>query len=323
MRVLIADDDRGTTTILERTLQRWRLPVEVAHDGHAAWEMLCRASAPVLAIIDWMMPGIDGPQLCERIRRHPSLATSHVILLTARDARTDVITGLNAGADDYMVKPFDLDELRARVHVGIRVVGLQERLAVQMEQRRAARDSLGRLANTDALTDLASRRSWFERAAAEFARLQRYGRPLSVLTADLDMFKQVNDTYGHQAGDEVLRVFAASLRAQCRMTDVVGRLGGEEFAVLLPETPVETAGDVARRVLAGCRALTVAAPSGELITVTCSIGVAEARKVDAAIDAALGRADHALYEAKRRGRDRFEIAGTADAPQEAPACVPS
>src|SRR5579862_3979060 len=123
MRALIADDDRVASAILERTLRRWHLEVAVAHDGNAAWDLLCAANVPSLAIIDWMMPGLDGPELCHRIRQHGALATSYVILLTGRDSRADVVAGLDAGADDYMVKPFELDELRARVHVGIRVVG--------------------------------------------------------------------------------------------------------------------------------------------------------------------------------------------------------
>ncbi len=137
MRALIADDDRGTTAILSKTLQRWNIDVTVAHDGTAAWDLL-RAGGPSLAIVDWMMPGLDGPELCRRIRLDPSLGHMYVILLTGRDKRADLVAGLDAGADDYMVKPFDAEELRARVQVGIRVVTLQERLADRVAELQSA-----------------------------------------------------------------------------------------------------------------------------------------------------------------------------------------
>ena len=137
MRALIADDDRGTTAILSKTLRRWNIDVTVAHDGTAAWDLL-RVAGPSLAIVDWMMPGLDGPELCRRIRQDPSLGHMYVILLTGRDTRADLVAGLDAGADDYMVKPFNAEELRARVQAGIRVVTLQERLADRVAELQSA-----------------------------------------------------------------------------------------------------------------------------------------------------------------------------------------
>ncbi len=151
MRALIADDDRGTTAILSKALQRWHVEVAVAHDGSAAWNLLNEGHAPALALIDWMMPGVDGPELCRRIRATPTLAHLYVIMLTGRDSRADMVMGLDAGADDYIVKPFDAEELRARVHTGIRVATLQERLAERVLELQSARDELARLASTDAL----------------------------------------------------------------------------------------------------------------------------------------------------------------------------
>jgi DNA-binding response OmpR family regulator len=138
VRALIADDDRVTTAILSESLRQWNVEVAVAHDGQAAWELLGAGDGPALAIVDWMMPGIDGPELCRRIRQDPSLAHMYVILLTGRRSREDVVAGLDAGADDYVVKPFDADELRARVHVGIRVLKLQERLAERVAELQTA-----------------------------------------------------------------------------------------------------------------------------------------------------------------------------------------
>jgi DNA-binding response OmpR family regulator len=145
MRALIADDDRTTTAILSSTLKRWKIDVVVANDGAAAWDALTEGALPSLAIIDWMMPRIDGLELCRRIRRDGARAHLYVILLTGRDNRTDVVAGLDAGADDYIVKPFDPDELRARVNVGLRVLGLQERLADRVAELEQALSRVKRL----------------------------------------------------------------------------------------------------------------------------------------------------------------------------------
>jgi DNA-binding response OmpR family regulator len=138
MRALIADDDRTTAAILKRSFERWSIDVITAHDGNGAWDLLQSDPAPSLAVIDWMMPGLDGPELCRRIRQHPSLSHLYVMLLTSRDSRADLIAGLEAGADDYLIKPFDPEELRARVHVGLRVLKLQDRLAEQVVELRTA-----------------------------------------------------------------------------------------------------------------------------------------------------------------------------------------
>ena len=313
MRALIADDDRVTSAMLARTLERWHLEVVQVHDGVAAWDLLSTGNGPSLAIVDWMMPGLDGLELCRRIRTHETLTTMHVILLTSRDGHADVVAGLEAGADDYIVKPFDVDELHARVHVGVRIVTLQERLAAQVTELKVARDELSRLASTDALTDLCSRRQWLGLAANEFERYRRYRRPFSVLMADLDLFKRVNDTFGHGVGDEVLKRFADVLRLQCRTSDFAGRVGGEEFAVLLPETACPMAQDVARRIVESCRALAVSTPGG-VVTFTCSIGVASSTPGDETLESIIERADSILYRAKKNGRDRVEVesSGLAD-----------
>ncbi len=304
MRVLIADDDRITTTMLSKTLQLWRVDVVVAHDGLSAWNAMNEVR-PGLAIIDWMMPELRGPDLCRRLRAEPSLAHMYVILLTGRNTREDLVAGLDAGADDYIVKPFDRDELRARVHVGIRVATLQERVAEHVAELQLARDELALLASTDGLTGLNCRRRWLELATAEIARYRRYDRPFSVLMLDLDWFKHINDTFGHNAGDEGLRRFATLLRECSRASDVLGRIGGEEFTILLPDTSMADAEQVANRIVERCREIVVAAPAGDA-KFSCSIGVAEVSPTDDAIEGLLRRADAALYEAKRCGRDRVK-----------------
>jgi len=145
MRALIADDDRATTEILSKTLQQWNIEVIVADDGNVAWDLLGGGDGPSLAILDWMMPGLDGPELCRRIRQDPLLAHMYLILLTGRDARADLVTGLDAGADDYVVKPFDVEELRARVNVGIRVLTLQQRLAERVAELQSALSNVKQL----------------------------------------------------------------------------------------------------------------------------------------------------------------------------------
>ncbi len=315
MRVLVADDDRLVAEILSRTLKRWHHEVTVVADGAAAWRYLQTAAAShgsTLAILDWMMPQMDGVEICRRVRHELPLANMYLILLTAHESRKDVVAGLEAGADDYVIKPFDAEELRARVQVGIRVLTLQERLAERVTELQAARDKFAQLAATDALTGLASRRRWFERAAMEFGRSRRYRRHLGLLMADLDLFKQVNDTFGHEAGDKVLKKFADVLRQYTRHSDMAGRVGGEEFAVLLPETPIREAHEVARRIVESCRGVAIPAAAGQ-VRFTCSIGVTEIAPADDTIEAALRRADAALYEAKRAGRDRATALPAEDA----------
>ena len=307
MRALIADDDRATTMMVAKALSGWGLDVDVAYDGAAAWHRLNALDPPAIAVIDWTMPQVDGPELCRRVRATARLSAMYILLLTARDRRADLIAGLEAGADDYMTKPVDLDELRARVHVGLRVASLQQSLSRRVAELRRAHDQLKEMASTDPLTRLYSRRWWFDMADTEFVRSRRYGGDLSVLLVDLDHFKRVNDRFGHEAGDSVLRTFADLLRRECRQSDIIGRLGGEEFALALPETSVADSETVASRLTAGCRALAV--PAGdESIRWSCSIGVADVRADDADVDAVLRRADVALYEAKRAGRDRWSHA---------------
>ena len=301
MLATVAEDDRTTATMLTRALETWGFEVRVAHDGLAAWDLLNASAPPALAIVDWMMPGLDGLELCRRIRTSETLHGLYVLLLTARDQRADVVNGLDAGANDYMVKPFHFDELRARVNAGLRVAGLQNRLAERMTELQTSRDHLARLVSTDALTEVYSRRWWFQLAETEFSRSRRYHRALSVLMIDLDHFKQVNDTFGHATGDTLLQLFARMLRRECRRSDVIGRVGGEEFAVLVPEGSLEAAQHLAARINLESRRLAV--PGAPDLQCSCSIGISEVREDDGGIDAALRRADAAMYAAKRSGRN--------------------
>jgi two-component system, cell cycle response regulator len=307
MRALVADDDPITATILSTTLARSGMDVTIAHDGDVAWRQLNSVQPPALAMLDWMMPNIDGLELCRRIRSTQRLATMYVILVTGRDSREDLVAGLHAGANDYMIKPIDLAELKARVGVGIRVANLQQSLTRNVNELKATRDRLARLASTDDLTGVYSRRWWFDLAEKEFSRSRRYDRVFSLLMADLDWFKQINDTCGHEAGDRVLNQFGTMLRKTCRDSDVIGRLGGEEFALLLPETSSEAAQHLASRITEICRSIVVDS-STDGARCSCSVGVTQVRPEDERLDSVLTRADQALYEAKRGGRNRWSFA---------------
>ena len=179
MRAVVADDDRGTATIVTNLLRQSNLDVAVAHDGNAAWELLTAAPAPALAIIDWMMPGVDGLELCRRIKAEPSLANTHVILLTAKNDRQDVVTAIQAGADDYIVKPFKFEELRTRVHAGIRVASLQERVASSVAELQAAEQAAG--TGSGGNISAQAHRGWLKLARDGVARSGRYRRAIGDL----------------------------------------------------------------------------------------------------------------------------------------------
>jgi len=179
MRAVVADDDRATAAIVMNLLTKSNLEVVVAHDGNAAWELLTTPPAPALAIIDWMMPGVDGLELCRRIKKEPSLAGTHVILLTAKNGQSDVVAALGAGADDYVVKPFKFEELRTRVLVGIRIATLQERMATNVAELQAAQQSSASPATVDAAAQ--ARRGWLKLAKDGVTRSTRYRRSLGGL----------------------------------------------------------------------------------------------------------------------------------------------
>ena len=288
MQILIVDDDRIQRLILRNQLLRLGYDVREAIDGSAAWDELQHQAAPIV-ITDWMMPQLDGPGLIARIRAADFPSYTYVILLTAKDARTDMIAGLDAGADDYLIKPCSSDELRARVAIGARIVDLEQRL-------RTARD-------TDALTGLRNRGAITVAAEAELARTQRSGEPLSVALLDVDHFKQVNDRYGHQAGDQALRLIAAVVRQHVRPYDMVGRWGGEEL-LLLTSATLGDAAAIAERVRARIATTPLTLTGDQQITLTASFGVASTESGGKRTLAALFHdADTALYRAKADGRD--------------------
>jgi diguanylate cyclase (GGDEF)-like protein len=299
MKILIAEDDRLSRRILETVLAEAGYEVVMAYDGREALRMLQAPGAPQVAILDWMMPVMDGIQVCQEVRRWAQQPYIYMLILTSRDRKQDVIEGLDAGADDYLVKPFDAHELRARLRAGCRIIELQNQLV-------AAREALREQATHDLLTGLWNRAAIFDFLKRELNRAERDGGPVSVVLADLDHFKQVNDTYGHLAGDVVLREAARRMTESLRSHDLIGRYGGEEFLLVLPGCDAARAAGLAERLrrCVGDQAVSMAEGA---ITATVSLGVAATHTPAAAeAEKLLRAADDALYRAKRAGRNRVE-----------------
>ncbi|MBV9771993.1 MAG: diguanylate cyclase [Bryobacterales bacterium] len=300
VKILIADDSIVSRRLLEATLRKWGYEVMVACDGAEAMKLLERPDAPGLIILDWMMPGVTGLEVCRRIRQRDSEPYTYILLLTSKSQKEDLIEGMEAGADDYITKPFDQNELQVRLRAGTRLMELQSQLL-------SAREALREQAERDFLTSLWNRSSILNQLGRELARSMRESQPLGVVVVDLDHFKQINDTLGHFGGDAVLREASRRLRSGIRQYDSVGRYGGEEFLILLPscdEASCYAQADRLRKQLAQ----TPISVNDVPYRVTASFGVTTALPGQCCTQEGLIRkADEALYVAKRSGRNRTEI----------------
>ncbi len=301
MRVLIAEDEPASRRLLQATLERWGYDVCVACDGEAAWRALEAEGGARLTILDGQMPGLDGVEVCRRARTLPADRYVYIILLTARGGKEEVAHGLDSGADDYLRKPFEPVELRARLRVGSRTLALHAELI-------AARETLRAQATRDTLTGMLNRGAVLDVLGREIDRSARQGTPLGLLLADVDHFKRVNDTFGHAAGDAVLREVARRLGDVVRPYDRLGRLGGEEFLLVLPDCDAAETVRLGERLCVRLAAEPVDFAGGS-VAVTASIGAA-AREPDAPVgaEALLQAADAAMYRAKRAGRNRVGVA---------------
>ena len=299
MRILIADDDVTSRLVLTGVLTKHGHDVVATVDGAEAWEAMRRPDAPRLAILDWMMPGLTGVEVCRRVRALGSDEPPYLIILTSRDQKPDIVAGLESGADDYLSKPFDPGELRARVDVGRRLLELQANL-------REARDALAHAATHDPLTGALNRLAFAEALSRELSREQRHGHGLALGICDVDMFKKVNDTYGHQVGDEVLCGLVRLLTGGLRGHDLLGRHGGDEFVVLATHVAGAHAGTLHERMRAAVADTPIPTTVGDLF-VTISFGVSRWKEGETADDL-LAAADTALYRAKNAGRDRVCLA---------------
>ncbi|MGH9397284.1 MAG: GGDEF domain-containing response regulator [Terriglobia bacterium] len=307
MRILIAEDDPVSRRVLQAHLSKWGYEVEATRDGQEAWEALRKEGAPQLAILDWMMPSMDGIEVVRRLRSETSAPYVYVLLLTAKGQKEDLLAGFDAGADDYLTKPFDAHELQARLRTGRRILDLQSELIV-------AREALRKEATHDYLTGVWNRAGILDILQRECARALRGKSAVAVIMADLDHFKSVNDTYGHLAGDEVLREAARRMHSSIRAYDSIGRYGGEEFIVVLPECDEPGGVQQAERLRLGVSAQLFES-SGATISITLSLGVAAMSQATAGDYQTLLRlADAALYRAKEAGRDQACAAGECGVP---------
>jgi two-component system cell cycle response regulator len=303
MHVLVADDDTLCCELVCQLLRTFGHDCVTVNDGDAAWSHLTTHGADVV-ISDWQMPGLNGIQLCERVRAHPEIAYPYFMLLTARGDRVDVLTSLRAGVDDHLAKPLDLDQLEARLIVAERVRALHLEILETRRAMEAANRRLDEAAHHDALTGLGNRLRLSEDLARTHARFVREGHVYNIALFDIDHFKEYNDTHGHQAGDALLAEVGRVIASELRRGDLAYRYGGEEFLVVLPNDAIRDAATAAERLR---RCVADATALGHLpAPATMSVGIARAIPGEA-IEQVIERADRAMYRAKRAGRDQIVI----------------
>ncbi len=301
MKILIADDEALSRRLLEKTLERAGYEVVAVENGRAAVRQLCQADGPRLALLDWVMPELDGPGVCREVRRQQTESYVYMVLLTSKESKEDIVTGLESGADDYLTKPFNVDELKARLRTGERILHLEGRLveAREMMRFKATHDALTSIWNRGVIMDLLGR---------ELMRSQREAGCTIVLLGDVDHFKSVNDTHGHLVGDEVLQEIARRLLLSIRSYDFVGRYGGEEFLLVLnnckPQFAEVRAEDI-RKIVSNRPIQTLAGPLN--ITMSFGLLLSDVWGVRP-VEELLHEVDAALYAAKAAGRNCVRVA---------------
>ncbi|MDR3575907.1 MAG: diguanylate cyclase [Anaerolineaceae bacterium] len=297
MQIAIVDDDPVARQILRVSLIRCGNTVIELTDGLAAWNYFNTEGMVRFVITDWLMPGMDGLELIRRIRTANFPGYVYVMILSGKENKTDLVKGLEAGADDYLVKPFIFNELKARVSIGLRVLNLETDL-------KQASSLLEEMALHDSLTGLYNRRAIYQHLDAELNRAQREKRPLSLVMLDIDQFKPINDRYGHLTGDKVLKQAAEISRQSVRSYDWVGRWGGDEFFIILPGASSTCATNISERILTSLRSIHEEMPDGSELTFTASIGIYTYQGEKTELDQLVQFADDALYQAKNSGRGR-------------------
>jgi diguanylate cyclase (GGDEF)-like protein len=289
-QILVADDDYTSRRLLEIRLNKFGYDVISASDGKEAWEIIQRTDSPNMIVLDWMMPGITGIDICKKIRSSANYEEryKYIILLTARGAKEDIVLGLDSGADDYLTKPFDDTELLMRIRAGKRILNLQEKLQYS--------------ATHDALTGIYNRGAILQELEKQISRCCREKTFVSIGMLDIDFFKKVNDTYGHLAGDEVIKEVCLRIKSCLRNYDIVGRYGGEEILIITPGADQAQANIIFERIRETISATPINFESSQL-SVTVSIGLATLSK-NMNTKKFIQIADEALYRAKDNGRDQ-------------------
>ncbi|MCP5005487.1 MAG: diguanylate cyclase [Planctomycetes bacterium] len=300
MKVLIAEDENISRRRLEKFLADLDYEVVSCKDGSEAWEIIQSEDAPHLLVLDWIMPGIHGTEICRRVRDLNKEPYTYILLLTSKDQSEDVVVGMEAGADDYITKPFNKHELKVRLRAGKRIAQLNEELL-------RMRNILKKQATSDELTGLHNRRYLTEILEREFCLTSRNNTDLACILFDIDFFKKINDTLGHPFGDMVLQGISSCLKRETRKTDILFRHGGEEFIILLPTTGIDGARVTAEKIRAACEALTHS-DGRNTAAVTVSLGVASINSNHPSSGNELIEfADKALYQAKAEGRNRVIV----------------
>jgi two-component system cell cycle response regulator len=305
LKILVADDDACSRLLIEKTLVRLGYVVLSVQNGHLALEELRRQEGPRLALLDWVMPELDGPGVCREIRKQRDRGYIYILLLTSKESKEDIVAGLQSGADDYLTKPCDASELQARLRTGERILRLEDSLVEAREQMRFK-------ATHDTLTGLWERGVVMDLLGRELARSRRERKCTAILLGDLDYFKSINDSYGHLVGDEVLSHVAKRLVSSTRSYDIVGRYGGEEFLIILPNCESNVAfarAEQIRKAIGGRAIQTMKGP----IEVTMSLGLL--LSCDWPKQAAaklLHQVDVVLYSAKAAGRNCVKLAKQHD-----------
>jgi two-component system, cell cycle response regulator len=299
-RILLVEDSPVYQRLISGHLRRWGFEVIALTDGLQAWTLLQQAHSPKLALMDWVMPKMDGTEVCRKLReRNACESYVYTILLTAKDNREDLLKAMDAGVDDYLVKPFDELELKAKLMVGKRILALQEELI-------SAREAMRHSATHDSLTGMMNRKAVMDALRKELARSKREGSSVAVVLVDVDHFKAVNDELGHLFGDEALKEVAHRLHSDLRSYDSVGRYGGEEFLLVLPGCDLSGALLRAEQIRAALSASPMRISAKERL-VTVSMGVAVSKgSGEGEVERLLTESDVALYEAKKKGRNRVE-----------------
>lgn len=309
MRVLIAEDDPVSRLMLEATLEEWEHEVVVTSDGMRALSALQEKHAPPLAILDWMMPGMDGPEICRQLRLTPTSTPVYILLLTAKNSKEEIVAGLHAGANDYLTKPFDREELKVRVQVGARIVELQRSLAERVQEleeaiveRKRAEEALRNLTLTDDLTGLYNRRGFFTMAEHHFKTARRRRQSALLIYADMDGLKHINDTWGHDEGSLAITMLAEVLRQTFRDSDVVARLGGDEFAILATDVSAAKLDDITARLWENLRLHNE--QGTHQYKLALSIGAVRVDPGDTStVEELTTRADQEMYKHKRGKRE--------------------
>ena len=313
MRILVAEDDTVSRTILAKAVEKFGHECLVVEDGEKAWELFQNTPEVDVVISDWMMPGIDGPEFCRRVRTANSGWYTFFIFLTALGDKQHLLEGMQAGADDYLTKPLDREQLQVRLIAASRVNSLHRQLNEQKDELKKLNRELFAMSRRDPLTRLGNRLRLREDLETLGAQAQRYGHSYCAMLCDVDFFKAYNDTYGHLAGDEVLKRVADVISENLRGGDMAYRYGGEEFLIILPQQSAESAVSTADRLRRAAEDLRIPHEKNPPGVVTISVGVAALSVSEPrSADDLLKEADAALYRAKNSGRNRvasYEASG--------------